>query len=395
MRRKGDMSMNIVRVSIEKLFGQFDYTIKLNEKEGITVLTGPNGYGKTTILNIIYSLFTGSSLYTNYAKATLFFSDGSVLDSSKDREAIKNVIPVYFIKDRRLTYSTAEKRDRIFKRDGAEVLNRIDLFSKKLIELIAQIKSREDTLALDLARTFPTRLLKYNRPLPQDVFEKRFETLSTKQKRLQSYGITPGIFTKPAYEGENRRILSLYLEDYERITSLYDDLLARVDLFLSIMDSKWLVHKTFTINADRGFCFTGIDGKPLATGCLSSGEQQEIILLYEPLFNAPPHSLVLIDNPEVSMHVAWQIEFLHDIERIANLLGLSFIVATHSPGLINDKFDWCLDLSDLARGKDTMMMTMNNGSNPQKTRTAQEACHANPAMSDALQARSRCQSIGD
>ncbi|GHV41830.1 hypothetical protein AGMMS49546_18610 [Spirochaetia bacterium] len=52
------MAIKLVRISIEKLFGQFDYTISLNQKDGVTILTGPNGYGKTTILNIVYHLFT-------------------------------------------------------------------------------------------------------------------------------------------------------------------------------------------------------------------------------------------------------------------------------------------------------------------------------------------------
>jgi predicted ATP-binding protein involved in virulence len=50
------------------------------------------------------------------------------------------------------------------------------------------------------------------------------------------------------------------------------------------------------------------------------------------------------------MHVAWQIEFLHDIEKIAKLSGLSFIIATHAPDLINDKVDLCVDLFENTRG---------------------------------------------
>ena len=42
------------RIEIKKLFDQFDYNIELNP-EGITILTGPNGYGKTTILRIIHA----------------------------------------------------------------------------------------------------------------------------------------------------------------------------------------------------------------------------------------------------------------------------------------------------------------------------------------------------
>ena len=44
--------MKLSSVRINNLFGQFDYNIALNQDEGITILTGPNGYGKTTILKI-------------------------------------------------------------------------------------------------------------------------------------------------------------------------------------------------------------------------------------------------------------------------------------------------------------------------------------------------------
>jgi predicted ATPase len=48
------------------------------------------------------------------------------------------------------------------------------------------------------------------------------------------------------------------------------------------------------------------------------------------------------------MHVAWQIEFLRDIEKIAKTSKLSFIIATHSPDLINDKTS--VDLHELMHG---------------------------------------------
>jgi predicted ATP-binding protein involved in virulence len=54
---EGVNRMKLLGIKIEKLFGQFDYDITLNQDNGITILTGPNGYGKTTILNIIWSLF--------------------------------------------------------------------------------------------------------------------------------------------------------------------------------------------------------------------------------------------------------------------------------------------------------------------------------------------------
>ena len=44
----------VSKIKIYKLFNLFDYEIAL-KNEGVTILTGPNGYGKTTILKIIHA----------------------------------------------------------------------------------------------------------------------------------------------------------------------------------------------------------------------------------------------------------------------------------------------------------------------------------------------------
>ena len=45
--------MKIQRIEIDQLFGKFDYKIPLDHKERITILHGPNGCGKTTVLKLI------------------------------------------------------------------------------------------------------------------------------------------------------------------------------------------------------------------------------------------------------------------------------------------------------------------------------------------------------
>ena len=57
------------------------------------------------------------------------------------------------------------------------------------------------------------------------------------------------------------------------------------------------------------------------------------------LFNVPKGAIVLIDEPEISLHVAWQILFISDVKQIAELVGFKFIVATHSPQIINDQWN--------------------------------------------------------
>ena len=77
---------------------------------------------------------------------------------------------------------------------------------------------------------------------------------------------------------------------------------------------------------------------------LSSGEQQILALLYKLLFNVKPDTLILIDEPELSLHVAWQQEFLKDLQDIIKFVGFDVLIATHSPQIIHDRWDLAVEL---------------------------------------------------
>ena len=49
--------MRIKKVTIKGLFGLFDHVIPLNIDERITIIHGPNGVGKTTILKVDQSIY--------------------------------------------------------------------------------------------------------------------------------------------------------------------------------------------------------------------------------------------------------------------------------------------------------------------------------------------------
>ena len=67
-------------------------------------------------------------------------------------------------------------------------------------------------------------------------------------------------------------------------------------------------------------------------------------MLYELLFKAKPNSLVLIDEPELSLHLGWQVEFLKDLQNIAKLRNFDVLLATHSPEIISDRWDLTVEL---------------------------------------------------
>ncbi len=48
--------MRLTKIHVTKLFGVFDHTIPLNLADRITIIHGPNGFGKTAMLQMVQSI---------------------------------------------------------------------------------------------------------------------------------------------------------------------------------------------------------------------------------------------------------------------------------------------------------------------------------------------------
>ncbi|NJO17074.1 MAG: AAA family ATPase [Thioploca sp.] len=89
--------------------------------------------------------------------------------------------------------------------------------------------------------------------------------------------------------------------------------------------------KTIKIDRKKGFLAEGRDKKLLPLESLSSGEQHELVLNCDLLFKILPNTLVLIDEPELSLHLSWQKRFLQDLLEIVKIAEFNVLIATHSP----------------------------------------------------------------
>lgn len=170
----------------------------------------------------------------------------------------------------------------------------------------------------------------------------RLTELAHKRKRLAKVDLLDATDTEEMLEYTDNAITVAILEEYANDTSeklaIYDDLLARLELFTTILNSRFSF-KQVHIDRRNGFLIRDDRGVVLSPKMLSSGEQHEVVLLYDMLFKSSVGSLILIDEPEISLHVTWQRSFLDDLERIIKLSGFEVVVATHSPQLISDRMD--------------------------------------------------------
>jgi len=452
--------MDLQSVKIQKLFEQFDYDISLNHKGGITILTGPNGYGKTTILNIIYNFFKQNFFFfkkLNFEVITFNFSENKsvsitrkvhkrvtqaiqsvngqqtvvlqerpfidihfelkegirtlenyvfnaevenrlvqnilklfpsmqritqniILDTNtgnqidlenfisqtqpktletvsgyhKKNEQIKQLISVlsavnvYLIKEQRLL-----KPVNVFNsfNNKHSFSSSVQNYANELKDLIRQKQATAFQEAQKLDISFPNRLMHADKNLLKDEFNEKFKALDKKLKQLQEFGIAISNIEIPEYNESKADVLSVYLEDSEKKADFFNELVSKINLFASIIKEKF-THKKIKISGDFGFRFFTDNEQVLDLKTLSSGEQEEIVVLYELLFKTQPNTIILIDEPEISLHVSWQKSFIEDLLLIQEKLHISFLVATHSPQIINGQWDMTTDLYKLAEGQE-------------------------------------------
>jgi predicted ATP-binding protein involved in virulence len=139
------------------------------------------------------------------------------------------------------------------------------------------------------------------------------------------------------------KALEIYVSDTTQKLNTFNDLYARVDLLKELMASRF-IDKTIQIDRENGFKIRSKTGMNVPLEKLSSGEQHQLILVFDLIFEVSKNSLILIDEPELSLHVAWQRTFIEGLEKIILLNEFDVILATHSPALIAKHFDLTVEL---------------------------------------------------
>lgn len=422
----------IKTISITKLFGRFDYVIDL-KSSGITIITGPNGFGKSTILKIIDALSNAKISYfykLDFSEIKVFFDDTEIsINIKKDKSDlyIDNVSVTSF-KEKQDEYNMLLRRRGYYRRthDGyqdirtGKTISELDLdndilgddmfweeitsFSttkstknlfklrEKLLEiskncgevrliseqrlLRKEINKYEETRAIDVISTLPEQLKKeiskvydeYSRvsnkldsSYPKRLFAtkdglsskseytQRLRDLNEKFETLSKYNLVDiSIIDSRDYNEKYSTALKIYFDDFSVKYQVFQELIAKLDLFTNIINER-LAFKKIKITRDDGFKIVDSDceNKKLELSQLSSGEKQEIVLFYELIFNTKSELLLLIDEPEISLHITWQKKFMDDLLAVSEQTKISAVVATHSPQIVSKHWDIQIDLGEI------------------------------------------------
>jgi ABC-type lipoprotein export system ATPase subunit len=413
------ITVKIISIQITKLFEIFDYDISFENNENIFIVTGPNGFGKTMILNIIDSLFNrkfsffqvlifekivlklnenksieiikelinenlilhfkfydGETMVDEFSmpgkksspELGLYPTQPGLFDSYFAKEvaschayrqwpmrrshwennSILKSIVVHLIREQRLFKKVNFDDDglmpRVKNKNKPIIIETIHTYAKELIKSIADIDGDLTTKSQSLDSSYPLRLRNEKNILSKEEYEERYYIIKEKQRKLAEFGLYENKQDFLEFIDEDAKALTVYLKDIESKLSIFDVLLKKLDLFTTILNERRFTFKSIHISRDKGFFFKTSTGKDLALEQLSSGEQHEVVLLYELIFNVKENVLVLIDEPEISLHITWQKEFLNDLLRIVQLQNIQVLIATHSPAIINGRWDLVYNL---------------------------------------------------
>lgn len=458
--------MRISKISIKNLFGTFNHEIILNNEERVTIIIGPNGYGKTTILKLINSLVLGdfNSLYsTPFEELKIDFINGSSLciekksknqkkgigdvsflliysDVSRNKQSTYDLMdflsprsvglqfssidelrqdavytyrrlreremdesPNFFEVYRRMTGASQEERDntpayfrysRLLNdkefqkkiREIDEIIGKIrvhftttqrlikypvsernsesrpqvpvvEIYSSDLSKQIEMTLARAMQHAQDIDSSFPKRITESLKKKDTKVnfrnLLSELEDLEFRRARLRNTGLFLELGDDLGVDKElivsDRKdligtVLKEYIKDTQKKLEDFDELVSKLELLKGIVNDRF-INKTFEISKEKGFIIKNNQISEIPVGRLSSGEQQELVMFYEFLFKVQKDSLLLIDEPELSLHIEWQQKFLKDLLEVAKLVGFDVLIATHAPAIINQYWDLTVDLA--------------------------------------------------
>lgn len=263
-------------------------------------------------------------------------------------KALRQRLNLHFIETQRLFQFSRNSRSH-----GSPVSANIETvrqYAEELKRRISETLADYGKHAEKLDQTFPQRLLgTATANLDIAELKQKMIEINLKRSKLRDIGLlsesSEGPIAEPNASNDTElRVMTLYVQDTLDKLSVFDELAQCIELLCDIVNHKFQ-NKQIVIQRDVGLQAMGPNNQPLPLEALSSGEQHEIVLLYNLLFKVKPNTLVLLDEPELSLHVTWQKSFLEDLSKIVALSEFDVVLATHSPYIVGDRSDLMIPLS--------------------------------------------------
>ncbi|MBR4244042.1 MAG: AAA family ATPase [Candidatus Methanomethylophilaceae archaeon] len=340
--------MRIRSVVVKGLFNEYDYELNLNPD--LTFIHSPNGLGKSTIAHMVYSILRGDRTYLEdipFSRMNIAFVDDSTLIVEKSNgkmsvciqknrlespltdEELDNISDIIYLPPERLM---------ITKKDG-HIVNALESAAQELYDSIRTAK--------DNTKLTPSN--QQHKDISNSDLEFWCKDLKAKLDFIKDAGFEPEIPTGYRFPPSRYDLID-DREKYEDLAYSVSDYVEKnyqfaesIIVFKDIINNIF-INKTIDVSATGKLVVSMNNGTSLPLNKLSSGETQVLLMFYYILFHSGQDGVVIVDEPEISLHVSWQ-QMLGDyFSDICRVRKVQIIVATHSPQIIHDKWDLAIEM---------------------------------------------------
>ncbi len=298
--------MRIKDFCIDNLYYEYAFSASLDEH--VNIIVGNNGTFKTTLLRLLRHAIA-------YEKNGQFFQS--------------RLTKVTFKDDMVMEYHETENllsKDK----DGEDILKNVTSWTPMLNGNKVSESDYHKLLKLDFVSTFD---VKGDGKSIQDSY------LDIRLEKLQSdYGYYLSDLVKELTERINSNS-SITKAELDKINE-------RKNLFISLVNECFAETGKTLSNDSTKLVFLKDNAIGIYPKELSSGEKQLLIILLTVLLERGEEYILMLDEPEISMHISWQYKLIDMILQLNP--NVQIILTTHSPMIFSDGWgDKAIHMEDI------------------------------------------------
>ena len=287
--------MKIKNLHIKEFKGLRDISINFEKNDkplDLVVLAGSNGSGKTRVLESILKYFQD---HLNYKQNNI---ETGIFYEEKEKNCISNVRDFFY----GLEYFSYHEVNNPLYEKHIEIKNKLDILPK-----VIYVPTEINFQKMNTASTTLVQEYKFINIVNTNLI-----------KDIPSYIATKMI--SAMLKNKNEKVGDVQKKVFNEINEIFENLSIDVKVEDISQDGRNIT------------LFTNSSGDEFDINELSSGEKQLFLRTLAIRMLNPENSIILIDEPELSLHPKWQQRIVDVYRKIGK--NNQIIIATHSPHIL-------------------------------------------------------------